>query len=84
MHFNIWIIALFKGCLEKILLYYAVTNKKIVWFRWVVQNVVVYSKYYYLTLKRNRVKLQNIRGLIRKQTDNDASESEELCGIFFS
>ena len=60
------------------------TNKKIVWFRWVVQNVVVYSKYYYLTLKRNRVKLQNIRGLIRKQTDNDASESEELCGIFFS
>ena len=61
-----------------------VTNKKIVWFRWVVQNVFVYSKYYYLTLKRNRVKLQNIRGLIRKQTDNDASESEELCGIFFS
>lgn len=49
-----------------------------------MQNVVVYSKYYYLTLKRNRVKLQNIRGLIRKQTDNDASESEELCGIFFS
>ena len=50
-----------------------------------MQIVVVKLKIPYLTsLKRNRVKLQDIRGLIRNQTDNDAIESEEKSGVFFS